>query len=272
MARRKKSKSDGKDKKVANKKLGFKEFTVNVWITDFNSFEFGFYKKSRNRAKSRQFTKDMDLVAEVSENGETTGMIGYREDLWKKREGMDKRLVMKLFTASLNWKASLDLVLAKSLQLTMGARGLPVTVYSINTGNNNHVIYVERSANKWPFLPENFSFFILDDNNRPHFYRLRKDLIAIGSDYTLYDQHNVPVGELDGKVLTLGGKWYGRVREDHADPRVMSALKLIAGMLIFNSGCTKHVKWLAKDIKHGAIDPKIEAQEADLYMNPRRVR
>lgn len=270
MARNKKS--DTTQKKQKNKKLGYKEFTVNVWLTDFNSFEFGFYKKSRNRAKSRQFTKDMDLVAEVSENGETTGMLGYREDLWKQKEGMEKRLVMKLFTASLNWKASLDLVLAKSLQLTLGARGLPVTVFSINTGNNNHVIYLERSANKWPLLPENFSFFVLNEDNTPRFYRLRKKMIAIGTDYVLYDEHNSPVGELDGKVLTLGGKWYGSVREDHADPRVMSAMKLIAGMLIFNSGCTDHVKWLAKDIKYGAIEPRIEAQEADLYQNPRRVR
>src|SRR5262245_19343240 len=45
------------------------QFTVDVWITNFNSVEFGIYKHSRNRAKSRQFTTDMDIFAEVIENG-----------------------------------------------------------------------------------------------------------------------------------------------------------------------------------------------------------
>src|SRR3990172_8680740 len=68
------------------------EFKVDVWITSFNSIEFGIYKHSRNRAKSRQFTSDMDVFAEVIENGERTGLLGYREDLWTQNTGMDRRL------------------------------------------------------------------------------------------------------------------------------------------------------------------------------------
>ena len=78
-------------------KTQWAEFIVDVWITNFNSVEFGIYKHSRNRAKSRQFTSDMDIFAEVIENGERTGLLGYREDLWTKNTGMDKRLVFKLF-------------------------------------------------------------------------------------------------------------------------------------------------------------------------------
>ena len=66
---------------------------------------------SRNRAKSRQFTSDMDIFAEVIENGERTGLLGYREDLWKKSTGMDKRLVFKLFNETLNWRATMDLMI-----------------------------------------------------------------------------------------------------------------------------------------------------------------
>ena len=81
-------------------KTQWAEFIVDVWITNFNSIEFGIYKRSRNRAKSRQFSSDMDIFAEVIENGDRTGLLGYREDLWKKSTGMDKRLVFKLFTDS----------------------------------------------------------------------------------------------------------------------------------------------------------------------------
>ena len=57
-----------KDKRMAKASKsadGWQKFVVNVWVTNFNSVEFGIYKHSRNRAKSRQFTKDMDVFAEV---------------------------------------------------------------------------------------------------------------------------------------------------------------------------------------------------------------
>jgi hypothetical protein len=253
------------------KRAGWAEFTVDVWITNLNSVEFGVYKHSRNRAKSRQFTSDMDIFAEIIEKGERTGLLGYREDLWHKNTGMDKRLVFKLFNETVNWRATMDLMIARSLQLTLGARGLPVTCYSVNASDHDNMIYVERSANKWPLGPEDFSFFLLDDG-RPQFYRLKRDVIDLGGDYTLFSHHNEPVGRLDGKVFSIGGKWYGRVAPEHASTRLLTVLKLFCGMLIFNAEARQHMRRLARDVLAGKYEPKIEKQEADLYMNPRRVR
>ena len=89
-------------------------FIIDVWITNLNFTEFGIYKRSRNRAKSRQFTSDMDIFAELIENGERTGLIGYREELWEKAQGMDKRLVFKLFNETVNWRATMDLMLGRA--------------------------------------------------------------------------------------------------------------------------------------------------------------
>jgi hypothetical protein len=247
------------------------EFVVDVWITNFNSVEFGLYKHSRNKAKSRQFTSDMDIFAEVVEKGERTGLLGYREDLWGKNAGMDKRLVMKLFNETLNWRATMDLMIGRSLQLTLGAHGLPVTCFSINANDHNNMIYLERSAHKWPLAPENFSFFLMDDS-RPQFYRLKRDFIDLGGDYTLFSHRNEPVGRLDGKVFSIGGKWRGCVHPDHANPQLLAVLKLFCGMIIFNADCRRHMRRLAHDVHAGRYEPKIEKQEADLYMNPRRVR
>ncbi|HWV80573.1 MAG TPA: hypothetical protein VNZ50_04035 [Hyphomicrobiaceae bacterium] len=247
------------------------EFTVDVWITNLNSVEFGIFKHSRNRAKSRQFTLDMDVFAEVIENGERTGLIAYREDLWKKQEGMERRLVLRLFGDKLNWRATMDLMLARSLQLTIGARGIPVSAYSINTGEQVHNIYLERSANKWPLLPENFSFFVLDDH-QPILYRLRRDMIDFGGDYTLYDAAGNVVGRLDGKVFSIGGKWHCRILREHADPRLLHVLKLFAAKQVFARDVRHHLKSLWRGVRAGRIIPKIDRQEADLYMNPRRMR
>jgi hypothetical protein len=257
--------------RAAGKAAAWAKFTVDVWITNFNSIEFGIYKHSRNRAKSRQFTSDMDIFAEVIEDGERTGLLGYREDLWRKNAGMDKRLVMKLFNETLNWRATTDLMIGRSLQLTLGARGLPVTCFAVNAGDHDNMVCVERSANKWLLAPEDFSFFLLNDGE-PQFYRLRRDVIDLGGDYTLYSHRNEAVGRIDGKVFSIGGKWYGRVHPEHANPRLLTVLKLFCGMLIFNGDCRRHMRRLARDVRAGRYAPKIEKQEADLYMNPRRVR
>jgi hypothetical protein len=252
-------------------KAQWAEFTVDVWITPFNSVEFGIYKHSRNRAKSRQFTTDMDIFAEVIEKGERTGLLGYREDLWRKNTGMDKRLVFKLFNETVNWRATMDLMIGRSLQLTLGARGLPVTCFSVNVGDHDNMVYLERSANKWPLLPENFSFFLLEDG-KLRFFRLRRDFIDLGGDYTLYNHHNQKIGSLDGRVFSIGGKWRGRVKSEYADPHLLVVLKLFCGMLIFNDDARRHMRALARDVAGGKYAPKLEKQEADLYMNPRRVR
>ena len=246
-------------------------FQIDVWLTPFNSIEFGFWKRDRNKGKSRQFTSDMDIFAEISENGERSGVIGYRKELWKDASGMDKRLVFKLFSDTLNWRASMDLMLARSVQQTIGARGIPVTTYSINTYDDDYIVYLERSANKWPLMPEHFSFFIMEDG-QPRFYRIARDVINIGGDYTLIDQFGETVGHIDGSLFTVGGKWFGTVRGDHADARVMMVMKMFAGMVVFNKSVRRHVKALYHDITAGRIVPDLQRQESDLYLNPRRVR
>jgi len=268
------TKIPGVTKAIAAKatKNGYYHFIVDIWITNFNAIEFGIYKRTRNRAKSRQFTSDMDIFAEVIEGGQRTGLIGYREDTWKKVQTKDKRLVFKLFNDSLNWRATMDLMLGRSMQQTIASRGLPVMVYSINTDQDDFVVYLERSANKWPLMPENFGFFIPGPNNQPLFYRLQRDFINLGGDYTLYDEHGRNVGHIDGKVFSIGGKWKGRVRVEHADRRLLTVLQLFSAMQIFNGECRRYLRRMWRDVRKGRTPVTLDAQELDLYKNPRRIR
>ncbi len=262
----------GKQAPAAKASNGWVRFDVDVWITDLNPVEFGFYKRSRNKAKSRQFTSDMDIYAEIrDENGQRSGLIGYREELWKKSEGFEKRLVFKLFGEKLNWQATMDLMLARSVQETVGARGIPIPCYAVNTNNHDQVVYIERSANKWKFLAEHFSFFLMDEG-KLRFYRIKQQLISLGRDYIVYDAAGRKVAVLDGRLFSLGGYWKCRVAKDHADARTLAVLKMFVGMLVFNGGCRRHIKQLAKDVARGRVPLKLQRQESDLYMNPRRVR
>lgn len=264
-------KKHGNASRIVDGKKRFHEFVVDVWLTNLNSVEFGVYKHSRNKAKSRQFTSDMDIFAEVTENGERTGLLGYREDLWKKNTGMDKRLVFKLFNESLNWRATMDLMVGRSLQLTLGARGLPVVAFSANIGDHDFMVYLERSANKWPLMPDNFSFFVMHEG-QPQFYRLKRDLIDLGGDYSLINQRNEVIGDISGRLLSLGGHWRGRVKTEFADARLVMVMQLFCAQLAFKKSVRRHVRTLSRDVMSGKLIPKLEKQEADLYMNPRRVR
>ena len=248
-----------------------REFKINLWATDFNDVEIGIMPGTKARAKSRQFTKDMDVIGEVLENGKRTGIVAFREGAWHDRKGMEKRLVIKLFTASMNWKGTMDLLIGRSLQLSHGADGFPVTAYSINLANHEQIIQLERSAFKWPMFPEKFSFFILRDG-KPFFYRLRKEVISIGTDYKLFDQNNNEIGFLDGKLLDIGGLWKVEVDADHGDGAMASVLQLFCTMLRYNKQAQWHIADLIDDMHLGQVDPVLESHEADLYLNPRRVR
>lgn len=264
------------DEKAKNKpkKSGWRTFEVDLWITDLNTTEVGFFKRSRNRAKSRQFTSDMDIFAEIKEGGERVGLLGYRADLWETKDGMDKRLVIKLFTPTMNWKATMDLMVGRSLQLTHGAKGVPVTAYSVNLTDHDQIIQLERSAMKWPGVPENFSFMVMKNlkDNRPSFYRLRRNWISVGDDYILYNEHDEQIGKLNGRVLNLGGKWKVQIRDDEADNRLDMVIQLFCAMLKFNDECQLHIQDLMGDLHKGKLIPKLETQETDMYLNPRRVR
>ena len=264
---RRQRKAEAQSKSTAE----YHHFVVDVWLTNLNPTEFGIFKRDRNRAKSRQFTTDMDIYAEILEDGQRTGLIGYRKDLWEKKERTDKRLVFKLFTDKLHWRATMDLMLARSVSQTVGARMLPVTTYSVNTSGEDQVVYIERSANKWPLLPENFSFFLLEDG-KLEFYRIRQKFIRWGDDYLIYNGRDEVIGLLDGAALSIAGKWRCRLKKEYAGRPILNVLKMFTAMLVFNDACRSHVKRCAKAVRRGEYQPKLEKQEMDLYMNPRRVR
>ena len=46
----------------------------------------------------------------------------------------------------------------------------------------------------------------------------------------------------------------------------------IVDVVVFGRGSRKHMRRLSRDVMSGKLQPAIEKQEADLYMNPRRVR
>ena len=257
--------------KTAETPAKWRKFKVDLWATDLNLTEIGIMKDEQHRSASRQFTRDMEIFGQVVEGGKREGLIAFRQELWKQGKDTKKRLVIKLFTETLNWRGTIDMMMGRSLQLSLGAGGIPVTAFSINLARHDQLVQLERSAAKWPFLPEKFTFFILGDDG-PKFYRLRRNVIGIGADYTLYDQKGRKVGRLDNRIVNLGGAWKVKVRDELADAKLVSVLQMFCAMLKYNRASKRHVARLAEQVLRGRVVPELDHQEEDLYMNPRRVR
>ena len=247
-----------------------REFEVDLWATMLNDVEIGIMRQTQHRAKSQQFTKDMDVIGQVRSGGQRTGVLAHRAGLWKKK-GADRRLVLKLFSETMNWRATMDMMIGRSLQLTQGSGGMPVTSFAVNVARQDMMVQLERSAYKLPFFPERFSFFILTDQG-PSYYTLRQNLFSIGADYSIYDHRNRKIGLIDGKLMSVGGFWNVSINDDHNHPLLDATLQLFCGMLRFNKTARGHVETLADEMQAGRLKPAIDHYEKDLYLNPRRAR
>ncbi|MEQ3649498.1 hypothetical protein [Hyphomonas sp.] len=249
----------------------YKKFKVDLWATDLNFTEIGIMKHTQHEAASDQFTKDMEILGQIKENRERTGILAYRKEVWKAEEGMKRRLVLKLFSETMNWRGSVELLMGRSLQLSIGAKGTPVPAYSVNLSRHDQIIQLERSAQKWPFFPEKFSFFI-DTNDGPRFYRLRRNVIGIGADYTLYDDRGRNIGKLDHRIINLGGTWNVKVEATQTYAKLETVLQMFCAMLKFNRAARRHVAKEVEQIYRGRSVRQLDHHERDLYHNPRRRR
>ncbi len=248
-----------------------RKFKVDFWATDFNLTEIGIMKRTQNEAASDQFTKDMEIYGQTVADGERTSILAFRKELWKKNKDFKRRLVIKLFSENLHWRGTIEMLLGRSMQLTLAAGGRAVPAYSINLGRHSQLIQLERSAHRWPLFPEVFSFFIQTDNG-PRFYKLRRNLICFGSDYTLYSQKGRKIGQLDSKLINLGGAWKVKLDPDHANAKLEAVLQLFCAMLKFNRAGRRHVGRLAQKVLLGRLSPQLDHHEEDLYQNPRHRR
>ena len=245
-----------------------RKFKVDLWATDFNTAEIGILKRTQNEAASDQFTKDMEIFGQTVIDGKREGLLAYRKELWDENEDFERRLVIKLFSESLSWRGTIEMLVGRSLQLTRGS-GVAVPSYSINLSRHDQLIEIERCARKWPFMPEMFTFFI-QTKAGPRFYTLRRKVLCFGADYTLRDQQNRIIGYLDQKLVNLGGAWKVKLDPKHTDKKLEATLELFCAMLKFNRKCRGHITELSGKVRRGKVAPKLSHRERNLYYNPRR--
>lgn len=242
---------------------------VDFWATDLNLTEMGIMKRTQHEAASDQFTKDMEIFGQTVVDGKREGILGYRQEAWDGSEGFDRRLIVRLFSETLGWRGTAEMMLGRSVQLSLAAGGRPVQAFSINIARHNQLIQLERSAMKWPFQPERFSFFI-QGKTRSRFYTLRRHIFSFGADYSIYDQKGRKIGVLDHQLMNLGGAWMMRIDPEHHDKKLETVLELFCAILKFNRAGRKHVAAMTEQVFRGRVEADLDHDEENLYSNPRR--
>lgn len=260
--------AEAKTTKRAAAKTKRRKVKVDFWATDLNTAEIGLMKRTQNEAASDQFTKDMELYGQTVIDGKRQALIGYRQELWDGSEGFERRLVIKLFSETLSWRGTAEMLLGRSTQLTLAAGGRPVQSFAINLARHKQLIQLERSAMHWPFQPEKFSFFI-QGKTRSEFYTIRRHWFGFGADYSIYNQKGRKIGVLDHQLLNLGGAWMVRIDPQFQDRKLEAVLELFCAVLKFNRAGRKHVRAMAEQVFRGKVQPDLDHDEESLYLNPR---
>ncbi|MHA2503348.1 MAG: hypothetical protein ACXAE3_10810 [Candidatus Kariarchaeaceae archaeon] len=250
-----------------------REITVDLWKTGMHSVEVGIKKQAEHRAKSRQFTSDSDLIGEYDyKEGKSKGYLSIRNDPWK-AEPTKQRLILKMFTESMNWKGTLEEIVAVGLSRTLAVGG-GMPAFSVNLTNHDSLIRVEKM-----FKPKSFNkpmyVFMIAENNTLHSYRIESERMSVGSDWKVFDKYGHKVAEIDGAALNVGGKWKIKIEDKFPlHPIFDEMLILFSGLARYVDDIGSRLEKVADmlDEKDSNTDLVIDSDEIGLYNNPRRMK
>lgn len=244
-----------------------KNIIVDLWRSDkMKKALFGLKKTEEIRAKSFQFSKDMNVFGEVKEDGKIEGYVGYRNILEK------ERVIIKLFTENWGWQGSLEEMTARGLTNSF-SRKHTLPEYIANLTKNNYLIEIEKISGGL-LRKEIYAFSLPIEETQEVESFLIKSTFGFGDDYAVYSLQNGKVAIIDGKLFDIGGQYNIKI----TDPELAKDRSFI-GILTLFAASAKHFKHTEKRIKRALKEGKknkkklkVTNDELKLYMNPRRVK
>ena len=262
----------------------YKVFSQDLYATDLHGDELGVRQAEVWRSKSRQFSRDAEIIGKISEAGrkdhkeklpslEKTGFIILRNSLWAEpKNHLDRRLVVKIFSDSGGWIGTLEEMVAEEYALTYST-GMPIVSFCVITKDNEYLTYV-RQVYRGKFDMENFAFYILAPENRFEAFRIERKRVAAGDDYSIIRLNGgEKVADIDGKLADIGGEFIVKI----LDPILAQndwfcrILQCFSIMLRFRNEIKSKLdegvkKWIKGDYK-----PPLHRYEASLMGNPRKL-
>lgn len=196
----------------------------DLFRTGLHSEEIGIRQVDQWRARSRQFTKDAEIIGRISEaktkkDGdklpklEKTGFISIRESTWNQAENeSEKRFVVKMFSESGSWLATIEEMVADEYALSH-AMNHPLLSFAVLTSENELVTYV-REMYRGGIATESYGFYIAGPDGNFEVFRIEGRRATAGDDFrVVLLSRDTDVADIDSKFGDIGGEFAVRVRD-----------------------------------------------------------
>ncbi|MFX0122782.1 MAG: hypothetical protein ACFFAE_04035 [Candidatus Hodarchaeota archaeon] len=250
--------------------------TVDLWKTRLHGEIVGIKQKEEHMAKSRQFTRDLELFGEVLEKKagkeETIGYVGYRKGLWDdEKEKLQRRLVVKLFSKSMYYQGTLEEMVGREFTRSLSARH-DFPSFNLMIDDYEYLIPLNKIRGGW-FVPEWFVFRIDDEEGFVPI--ILKHKMGLGIDYRVVNGiGDEQFGKIDGKKFDVGGRYEITLKstdERLVDNVLVRALILFAASLKFHEEIIKKIKKGTKKMQKDEWQPDLSNEEKLLRRNPRAI-
>jgi len=245
------------------------KYTVDLWRTGMHREEIGIKRTEELISKARQFTKDSDIFGEVQKDKERVGFLAYREGLWKEKPPKN-RLVIRYFSESFGWKGSLDQLLGISVAHTFSAEN-PMPAFMINVDKTDSLIRMEKVARTRSVGKRVYAMLIPSEKGGSEFYTVDEARVSLGTDWNVKNTKGDKIASIDGKIVDIGGEWTISFTKAPSS-ELATSLILFAAANKFLDDVEKNCAKVAEGVKKGKMMLDLDAQELELYQNPRRFR
>ncbi|MFX1282187.1 MAG: hypothetical protein ACFFB5_00970 [Promethearchaeota archaeon] len=253
-----------------------RKITVDLWKTKLHGEIVGIKQKEEYMAKSRQFTRDLELIGEVKEKKkgeeETIGYVGYRKGLWDDEEDkLERRLVIKLFSKSMYYQGTLEEMVGREFTRSLSARH-DFPSFNLMIDDYEYLIPLNKIRGG-KFVPEWFVFRI--DDEEGFIPIILKHKMGLGIDYrVVHGIGDTQFGKIDGKKFDVGGRYDISLKstdERLVDNVLVRVLILFAASLKFHEEIFKKIKKGTKKMRKNEWQPTLSNEEKLLRRNPRAI-
>lgn len=260
------------EKKKKEKSVVHSRIDVDLWRTKMHRDEWGIRKDAQRAQKDRQWTRDMDQLGTVKVNGEDYGILAIREKAWKDKDPLEKRFVMKMFSPSGYWRASIERLQGESFANSLATKE-PSPAYICIFKHTRNLYRIKRLAHFPRFQGQIFGFSYLDEHDIFRSFVIDDKRLRFGSDWVVKDIHNKVIAKINGKFMNLGGRFKISIFNEKLarDKTFFNMLILFSATLRYYRDIKKNIKKALKELKESDAEVKLDDSETNLYLNPRKL-
>ncbi len=269
-----------------DRKVGpvFRVLSQDLYSTGFHGEEVGLRQHEVWRAKSRQFSRDADIIGKIEEaktkrgekklsRMERIGFIILRKSIWHEQEDeLLRRLVLKLFTARGSWVATIEEMVADEFTASY-VSDKPMLSLAVVTRESEVITYI-RQVRRGAMATENYAFYILGPNKTFEVFRIEGKRATMGDDFKVVRlASGKTVAEIDSKWGDIGGEFVVKVKDSvlAENEWFCRILQCFSVVIAYRGEIFKKLEKGLKMWPKGKDTPLQHRHEISLLANPRKL-